>query len=921
MRPIRLTMSAFGPYAGKTELNMEELGDHGLYLITGETGSGKSTLFDAITFALYGEPSGPNRKAGMLRSKYAAEDTPTEVTLRFLHGGKEYTIYRSPEYFRKKKNSPGETKRPAQAELRYPDGRVETQQRTVTKAIEEILGVDQKQFGQIVMLAQGDFQRLLMADTRERQERFRQIFRTDIYRRFQEESKDELSRLNRQREEKKSSIRQYIQGLRAPENDPLEIAVAQAKAGEKTTEEIIQLIAELSRQDQIRVKKAEKEAETKNQEARALAVALEQERQRQKLMTEKANAEAELCQVIPAEERLRKLLSDILSRIPELEEKQRICARLQAEQPVYEAREKRAREIVQLENDRKHDQERLAKGQRICEEKEESLKALREEKSTLEKSGETLLTLRQETEKAGKRLEELKTLQKQIAALAADENRLKSAQEKYLSAAREAETQKLQEQAFRKAFEAGQAGIMAEALIDGQPCPVCGSTHHPRKAQRLEKTPTEEAVRQAEHAAADAQNRASQASADAAQILGIVQARTEAIRKAGETLLNATEPSVLSLLTAEHIQKEEQLLDELKDQIRVAQNRMARKEKLDKEIPDAEQKLEKWKNELKQISDGLTAKEARLESLQQQAREDPEKLSHDTWAEAEAEIRKIKTEIRERKQEEQRIREETEKYAAKAAALRARKEQTDGMLREIPERNLTALEQQESELRERQREDTRSRDELTTRMQINAEAECGIRTQEAALTELDRKWQWLSALTSTVNGTLTGRDKITLETYVLTTYFDRILRRATVHMMKMSGGKYDLIRRETAADQRTQSGLEIDVVDHYNGTTRGVQSLSGGESFLASLSLALGLSEEIQHSAGGIQLDTMFVDEGFGSLDEETLQQAMAALNGLTEGNRLVGIISHVADLRREIDRQIIVKKEKTGGSSIRIQK
>ena len=348
---------------------------------------------------------------------------------------------------------------------------------------------------------------------------------------------------------------------------------------------------------------------------------------------------------------------------------------------------------------------------------------------------------------------------------------------------------------------------------------------------------------------------------------------------------------------------------------------MARKEKLDKEIPDAEQKMEKWKNELKQINDGLTAKEARLESLQQQAREDPEKLSHDTWAEAEAEIRKIKTEIRERKQEEQRIREETEKYAAKAAALRARKEQTDGMLREIPERNLTALEQQESELRERQREGTRSRDELTTRMQINAEAECGIRTQEAALTELDRKWQWLSALTSTVNGTLTGRDKITLETYVLTTYFDRILRRATVHMMKMSGGKYDLIRRETAADQRTQSGLEIDVVDHYNGTTRGVQSLSGGESFLASLSLALGLSEEIQHSAGGIQLDTMFVDEGFGSLDEETLQQAMAALNGLTEGNRLVGIISHVADLRREIDRQIIVKKEKTGGSSIRIQK
>ena len=184
---------------------------------------------------------------------------------------------------------------------------------------------------------------------------------------------------------------------------------------------------------------------------------------------------------------------------------------------------------------------------------------------------------------------------------------------------------------------------------------------------------------------------------------------------------------------------------------------------------------------------------------------------------------------------------------------------------------------------------------------------------------LDEKWRMVSALSSTANGALRGRERVMLETYVQTTYFDRILRRANIHLMRMSGGKYDLKRREEAQNLRSQSGLDLDVIDHYNGSLRSVKTLSGGEAFIASLSLALGLSEEIQMSAGGIHLDCLFVDEGFGSLDEETLSQAMAALRSLTEGNRLIGIISHVAELRREIDKQIVVKKERDGGSMARI--
>ena len=190
----------------------------------------------------------------------------------------------------------------------------------------------------------------------------------------------------------------------------------------------------------------------------------------------------------------------------------------------------------------------------------------------------------------------------------------------------------------------------------------------------------------------------------------------------------------------------------------------------------------------------------------------------------------------------------------------------------------------------------------------------------AALRTLDETWQSLRALSDTANGSLTGKPRVMLETYVQMAYFDRILRRASLHLMQMSSGQYDLIRRTEGGDLRSRSGLEIDVVDHYNGSTRSVRSLSGGESFLAALSLALGLSEELQAAAGGIRLDCMFVDEGFGTLDEDTLRQAMRALRSLTQGQRLVGVISHVAELRQSIERQIVVTKNRTGGSEIRVK-
>ena len=209
---------------------------------------------------------------------------------------------------------------------------------------------------------------------------------------------------------------------------------------------------------------------------------------------------------------------------------------------------------------------------------------------------------------------------------------------------------------------------------------------------------------------------------------------------------------------------------------------------------------------------------------------------------------------------------------------------------------------------------------MHTRISSNETALCNIQTRSEEVVQLEQRMTWMRALSNTANGNLTGKEKVMLETYVQMTYFDRILTRANTRFMVMSGGQYELKRRMEAENNRSQSGLELNVIDHYNGTERSVKTLSGGESFQASLSLALGLSDEIQSSAGGIRLDTMFVDEGFGSLEEESLQQAIRALADLSDGNRLVGIISHVSDMKDKIDKQIIVRKERSGGRRVEIR-
>lgn len=755
MRPLRLTLSAFGPYAGLMELDFTKLGEHGLYLITGDTGAGKTTIFDAITFALYGEPSGTYREVSMLRSKYAEAKTPTYVELEFVSREKTYVVRRNPEYVRPKDRGEGLTSQKADACLTFPDGKVITKVKDVTAAVTELIGLDRGQFTQIAMIAQGDFQKLLLAKTEERSRIFREIFHTRSYQMIQERLKTEVSAVRSAYEDIQKSIGMYVGTIICEETHPCEVLLRNIK---------------------------ENRAYDRLDELLTSVQAMLAEDEKNAVRMEQLQSEAE------------KHLEDANQKLGQ------IAALKKAE-----TEKKRAQQILQSEGEKlpqcQASYEQAAKEAQICEQL--AVEIAQEEKA----------------------LREWKEVQSKAAALEKD---LLKVQESYRRAVLESTQSRSRYQQMERLYLDAQAGILAQSLKEGEPCPVCGAMEHPSPAIMQTEVPTEEELKRAKEEAQQKEERTVQCSSRASVILTKTQSAREELEK---------------------YEKKEISEEKLRE-------KRTRKQRL-------EQTLERSQKEYENCKSRVERAKALLQSL-------------------------------------------------------------EGQMAEIPFANLEEAYLQMQEKREaasgEKMRQQKARQMLQHRIQTNHQAVRKIAEQKADLKEVEQRFIWMKALTDTANANLKGKDRVTLETYIQMTYFERILARANVRLLVMSGGQYEL-RRKAEADNRTsQSGLELDVIDHYNGTSRSVKTLSGGETFKASLCLALGLSDEIQSQAGGIRLDTMFVDEGFGSLDEESLEQAMQALQGLAESNRLVGIISHVGELKERIDRQIVVKKERSGGSRAEIR-
>lgn len=923
MRPLHLTLSAFGPYAGQVEIPLEQLGERGLYLITGDTGAGKTTIFDAITYALYGEPSGDNRDPSMFRSKYAQPDTPTWVELVFSYSGKTYTVRRSPEYERPAKRGGGTTLQRAEAELHLPDGRLVTKTREVTGEIVNIIGLDRSQFAQIAMIAQGDFLKLLLADTRSRQEIFRKLFPTRGYMVFQEKVKSESGALQRECEAARASVKQYIDGVLCPREDPMYPQWERAWAGELPIQETVELLEALLEQDRERDTQCSEELEQLDGELNAVTTLLAkaEELEKAKSQLEEALARRETCAA--QWEAAQQQLEAQTAQAPQLDSLRAQLADLEAELPRYQELEQLRQNLTAQTQSIRQQSTWLEEQENEQRRREKELELWRQERTGLEEAGaqrERLLGQQTWAQEQSQRLEELSTL---LAGCRQARVNLENAQKRYGVARQKAQAAQEDYTGKNQAFLDEQAGILAQQLAEGQPCPVCGSLAHPTPAQLSPGAPTEEELNRVKQAWETAQQTASTWSVEAGKARTALEEREQRLRSQMAHVLpeqGADQPlDQVAQSIQEAQRKAQEALAQVKGQLRQVEAALARKRQLDTQIPQQEQRLGELEQAIASAREQLAGANSRREELQGQIHTLEGQLRYPQAEQARQEQSDLKGKLQ--RLEEAQTQAQRRANAAQLALTGA--EEAVKQLKQLVEQSqpvdVVAQRARSQELTLRRAQLTAIQRELHTRITTNRTALEQIQGKTAQLTQLEQRYTWVRTLSNTVNGTLPGKEKIALETYVQMTFFDRILRRANLRLLVMTGGQYELKRRREAAGSRGQRGLEMDVIDHYNGTERSVKSLSGGESFQASLALALGLSDEIQSSAGGIRLDTMFVDEGFGSLDEESLSKAMGALGDLAQGNRLVGIISHVSELKEKIDKQIVVRKDRTGGSRVEI--
>lgn len=907
MRPLYLTLSAFGAYAGKTELDLRQLGERGLYLITGDTGAGKTTIFDAIAFALFGKPSGGKggRDVSMLRSKYASPETPTEVELTFSNGGKTYKIKRNPTYERTKLRGTGTTEKKADAELLMPDGKIITGTKEVDEKIRDILGVDKDQFCQIAMIAQGEFRELLLADTETRRKIFQKIFNTNLYSLFQKEVKEDFFAIGRELKEAENSFKQYAAGIVLPEDTelPPENELSEFLAG--------LLKADRAQDDAWEKELAEigKKLDTLTADAAKAAVDEENRSELRKAKLSLAEAEKAVSEsgiALEKEKACEPELVKLAEVLKALEDERKAHDELMDTEKKAAAAEKTADDAAA----------RLSRLEVSRDELREHLSREREEYHALAASAENLAKLQQEKTVLSQYLDDLRKYETALQTVAERKDAADAARDAYTRARSEEEHLFAEAQELRRRFNDEQAGVLASTLHEGEPCPVCGALTHPHPAQCAPDAPDEKAVKDAEKKARAAQKNVNEASAASGSAKTACEtARTEA-EKQKEKLFGANKGFID--LVSEKTIAARRCSDKDSEIVREKKN-AARYEALAEQIPAEEKKLSAMDASLSGAQKENAAAQSALSALRAAVDDLRAGIKYESAADAEKE----KTRALARQTEILAARENAEKALRTAeqqlSAEKGRVEQLEKLLANAPSSDPAELAEGKERLTAQKKEILQKRLALNSRITANEGAKAGIDEKTAEISELNARWIWMKPLADTANGALSGKERVSLETYAQMTYFDRILARANAHLMRMSGGKYDLKRRESAAKLNTQSGLELDVIDHYNGSERSVKTLSGGETFLASLSLALGLSEEIQSSAGGVQMDTLFVDEGFGSLDEETLRQAMRALRELSEGDRLIGIISHVSELRREIDRQIVVKRSKDGASRAEI--
>lgn len=753
MRPKILTLSGWGPYPGVEQVDFDMFGRGGLFLVTGPTGAGKTTVFDGIAFALFGEVSGSIREKDGLRSDFAKPDTPTLVTLTFSHQGKEYRVVRNPRYDRPKLRGEGCTTEAESGELYEGENLTAVGGAQVTEAVKQLLGLDYFQFKQISMIAQGEFQQLLVASSKERTRIFRDIFQTRLY----------------------------------------DVITGELSAREK------QITAA---------------AEETRHRAEEITCAFQMEGDQWKDLLEKKNRNYAAITELVQQEQARLF-----------QEGERLKEELSRQEQRYR------NGLTRLERCKQHNQQ-LARYEKDL----EKLSTLRGEMEALtltnrewKRAYDGRAGISKELEAVQEELHGLRDRKKGLEQWLDLQEQLEKKQKEYLELDGEARARKQEYEEQDDRSRKAAAGILAGRLKEGQPCPVCGAVHHPSPARAVEDTPDEAELERLKRLYETAWTRASKVQSEAASLAGMVRALKAQI---------------------------------VKDNIEMTCAKDGRR-----------------------LSDSLAGE---METLEQQA-----------------------------KKLDGRIKEVTEGYQNSLLGL-SKVKASIGQLKEglyppsdQTPKDVTALSGELLELEKERRRLSREKEQSAGRYGSNQKALASLKKRLEQKEALEQEYGVVREVERAASGY--NNRNLVFEQYVLSVYFEDILSAANRRLLTMTGGRYELFRLPQSKDRRTKEGMELEVLDQYTGKRRSVRSLSGGESFKAALALALGTADVVQAYAGGIQVETMFVDEGFGSLDSESLNQAIAILTSLGDSRRMIGIISHVEELKERIDNQIVIEKTAQG--------
>ncbi|WP_024614066.1 AAA family ATPase [Clostridium sp. Ade.TY] len=1034
MRPINLVISAFGPYAKEQQLDFEKLNGRNIFVITGTTGAGKTTIFDAISYALYGEASGESRENDSLRSHFADENTETFVELEFELKGDIYKIRRSPKQPKKKVRGNGFTEKDSEAILDLPNGKRIIGISNVNDKITQILGINKAQFKQIVMLPQGEFKKLLLASSVEREDIFRKIFNTYNFENIQADLKEKAIKISKERNSCKQKIEVHLDNIKGENN----IEIGEYIDFPKVIEELTELI----KSEKNIYKDKEDDDEKLNVEINKKRIEKSLLEQNNSLLIEKQNTEYKLNKLISmeAEIKSKKIISEKAKRAKEVsyveknylekresllkkeEDKKKSSLKINSLEDkliVLEEAVKREESKEEFRNNLTEEIGRLRSLEpkiKLYEEnkikalglekdivsikekiklKEENIIASKEKKELNEKNIKEIneieikvVNLKNNVENKEKIIKELRDIFRIIDEYEKEVEEHNELKEKYLKVEKLYNNLKSEYDYMLDIYRKEQAGILADSLRNGEPCPVCGSKEHPMKAiKNSENVPTDEELKKKklEYEKVEEKNNSMllKLTSINSKIKGILDNINNSLNKLSERDADINNEYNEKTSKFEVTKLGKQLkseIESLKEELKGYNEKIKLKEVIDKKIIELNKYLEdsgvelnslreKDKNiyaniqsinatlsELKndipeditsidklneliklksyeleeskkrlllsikdrdeniRLVEGEKAKEKEIESNIVALRKDVLEIKNDFEKalkennfndEDEYYIAKSNIEIYSE------LDEEIEKFDKELLILKNEYKKLNKKCENIVFIDLKDINEKINELENIKKSKEKEIKDLYNIIENNKNVLSKVKDLNKELGKKEEEYKVIGELSDLANGKRSPY--ISFERYVLASYFQDIIDAANLRLEKMTGDRFSLKRKTTVSKGAGQKGLELEIYDNYTATSRDVSSLSGGESFKASLSLALGLSDVVQSSAGGVSLETMFVDEGFGTLDPQSLDNAIDSLLELQKGGRLVGIISHVQELKERVDAKIEVTSTKRG--------